>query len=188
LEFEMPRIFALIAVGSALLMACTMENQPPAARPDAAPVAAIVPVGNPAAARISDSSSTTTTTVTGNTTRTETRSSSVSVDGAGLLDALLGASGQPAARAGNVASDYVGTWRVTSPNNRECRLTLQPASRAGAPANVQNSGCFQELFGTTRWSLRGNDLVLADAFGNVKATLRATARDRLDGDGVTMWR
>lgn len=184
----MPRIIALIAVGSVLLMACTMENQPPAARPDAAPVAAIVPAGQGETARISDSSTTTTTTVSGNTTRTETRSSSVSVDGAGLLGALLGASGQPAARAGNVASDYVGAWRVTSPNNRECRLTLQPASRAGAPANVQNSGCFQELFGTTRWSLRGNDLVLADAFGNVKATLRATARDRLDGDGVTMWR
>lgn len=183
-----PRSLSALLLCS-LTMACTMEGAPPpAARPAPAPQAAIMPLAPTPSARLTDSSSTTTTTVQGNTTRTETSSSSVSVDASALLGALSGALSGGAAPAGNTAADYSGTWRVTSPGNTECRLNLQTPSNPAAQAMVQNMGCFNDLLNISRWSLRGNDLVLSDAFGNVNITLRATARNRLDGAGVTMWR
>jgi len=179
-----PRSLSALLLCS-LTMACTMDGAPPpAARPAPAPQAAIMPLAPTPTARLTDSSSTTTTTVQGNTTRTETSSSSVSVDASALLGALSGG----AAPAGNTAADYSGTWRVTSPGNTECRLNLRAPSNPAAQAMVQNMGCFNDLLNISRWSLRGNDLVLSDAFGNVNITLRATARNRLDGAGVTMWR
>lgn len=172
-------------VACCFVAACTMEApQGAAQRPAPAPQAAIMPATATPTARVTDSSSTTTTTVQGNTTRTETSSSSVSVDASALLGALAGG----AAPAANTAADYSGTWRVSSPGNSECRLNLQAPANPAAPAMVQNMGCFNDLFHVSRWSLRGNDLVLTDAFGNVNITLRATARNRLDGGGVTMWR
>ena len=163
-----------------LLSACEMET-PPTASPPAQqnpiqPVAATP-------ARISDSSSTTTTTVQGNTTRTMTESSSVSVDPAGLFASILGAS----APAANTASDYVGQWRAFAEDNRECRVNLIAPRTPNAPATAQTMGCSGDLFGVTRWSLRGYELILSDAFGNRQIRLRPTAVNRLDGD-VTMWR
>ncbi len=40
----------------------------------------------------------------------------------------------------------------------------------------------------SRWGLRGGEVHLMDGFGTVLARLRVTAPNRLDGDGVTMWR
>jgi hypothetical protein len=136
-------------------------------------------------ARISESSSTTTTTVEGNTTRTVTESNSVSINPGGLLGALV--SGAAPATA-NSASDYAGQWRVTSPDNRECRANLMAPRTPSGPATVQMQGCFGDMFGLTRWSLRGSELVLTDAFGQKQISLRATGVNRLDGGGVTMWR
>lgn len=176
----------LAAFAVMLLAGCDMENAPTSTAAPA-PQTPIMPVAQTQQALMSDSSSRTRTTINGNTTRTETTTTSVSVDGAGLLAAMLGGVAAPAS-AGNTPADYAGVWRVTSPDNRECRLNLQTPSSSASPAFVQNQGCFGDLFNVSRWSLRGNDLVLSDAFGNVQASLRATARNRLDGGQVTMWR
>lgn len=164
------------------LSACEMQAPSPAA----APQNTIVPVAAPMQpARIAESSSTTTTTVQGNTTQTVTESSSVSVNPGGLFGALIGGAAPVAA---NTANDYAGQWRVTSPDNRECRATLMSPRTPSGPATVQMQGCFGDLFGITRWSLRGSELVLTDAFGQKQISLRATGVNRLDGGGVTMWR
>lgn len=163
-----------------LLSACQMENPPAASQPVQANP--IQPVAS-APARISDSSSTTTTTVQGNTTRTVTESSSVSVDAGGLLVSILGAS----APAANTASDYVGQWRAVTEDNRECRVNLNAPRTPNAPAIAQTIGCSGDLFAVTRWSLRGSELILSDAFGNTQISVRPTAVNRLDGD-ITMWR
>lgn len=182
----MYKFIPLSLAACALFAGCSMENgQAFATRPAPPPQAAILSTGQRSNARISDAISRTTTTVTGDSTRTETTSSSVSVDGGGLIGALLGVAPHS---GGNTTSDYAGTWRVSSPNNSECRLTLQPAKIANGPANVQNTGCFQELMGVSRWGLWGNALVLTDSLGATKARVRATGRNRLEGGGVTMWR
>jgi len=163
-----------------VLSAC--DTPAPAAAP--VPQNAVLPVAA-APAQISDSISATTTTVQGNTTRTVTESSSVSVNTGGLLGAIVGGA---APAVPNSAGDYAGQWRVTSPDNRECRANLSSPRTSDAPATVQMQGCFGDLFGITRWSLRGSELVLTDAFGKKQISLRATAINRLDGAGVTMWR
>lgn len=163
-----------------LLSACQMDAPPTASQP--APPNPIQPVAS-TPARISDSSSTTTTTVQGNTTRTVTESSSVSVDAGGLVGALLGGS----APAANTASDYVGQWRAVTEDNRECRVNLNAPRTPNAPAIAQTMGCSGDLFAVTRWSLRGSELVLSDAFGNRQVRVRPTGVNRLDGD-VTMFR
>ena len=171
-------LFPVLAIS--LLSACVMEAPPTASPP--AQQNPIQPVAVPA--QISDSSSTTTTTVQGNTTRTVTKSSSVSVDADVLLGAILGGAAPAAA---NSASDYVGQWRAITEDNRECRVILMSPLTPNAPATAQTIGCFGDLFGVTRWSLRGSELVLSDAFGNTQVTVLPSAVNRLDGD-VTMWR
>lgn len=171
-------LFPVLAIS--LLSACVMEAPPTASPP--AQQNPIQPVAAPA--QISDSSSTTTTTVQGNTTRTVTKSSSVSVDTDVLLGAILGGAAPAAA---NSASDYVGQWRAVTEDNRECRVNLMSPRTPNAPATAQTIGCSGDLFGVTRWSLRGSELVLSDAFGNRQVRVRPTAVNRLDGD-VTMWR
>jgi hypothetical protein len=157
-----------------------MQAPAPAAPPQ--PQNVILPAATPAT--LSESSSTTTTTVQGNTTRTVTESSSVSVNAGGLLGGLLGT----APVAANTANDYAGQWRVTSPDNTECRVNLRRPATPTAQANAQMQGCFGDLFGITRWSLRGSELVLSDAFGQKQISLRPTGANRLGGGGVTMWR
>lgn len=135
-------------------------------------------------ARVSDTNTRSTTTVRGNTTRTETTTTTVGFNAGGFLAALTGG----AASAPNTSADYAGTWNVTSPNNRQCRMTLRSPATASGPAMVSNQGCFQELFNVSRWSLRGSELVLTDSFGNQVVSLRATERNRLEGGEVMMWR
>lgn len=162
-----------------------MEGAPQSTSPTTAqPTRDVMPAPSTGGARVSDTSTRTTTSVRGNTTRTETTSTTVGFDAGGFLAALTGA---PQA-APNTAADYAGTWRVNSPNNRECRMTLRMPVNASAPSMVQNQGCFQELFGVSRWSLRGNELVLTDGFGKQLASLRATGRNRLEGGEILMWR
>jgi len=174
----------LIALSAALALAgCDIEGAPQSTSPAASPQRDVLPAPQVGTASLSDTSTTTTTTVSGNTTRTETTSTSVGVNAGGLLGALAGGG-----QAANTAADYVGAWTVTSPNNRQCRLVLRAPANASAPAMVQNQGCFQELFGVNRWSLRGSELVLTDAFGKQLASLRATERNRLEGGGVVMSR
>lgn len=182
----MKKFLGLAACAVMLLAGCDMEGAPTSTTAPAAQNP-VMPAPNTQQARVTDTSTRTSTTVDGNTTRTETTTTSVSVDAGGLLGALVG-SGGASTPAANTTADYAGTWRVNSPDNRECRLSLRQAATSAAPAMVQNQGCFGDLLGVSRWSLRGNDLVLADGFGNVKATLRATARNRLEGNNVTMWR
>ena len=67
-------------------------------------------------------------------------------------------------------------------------MTLKMPVNASAPSTVQNQGCFQDLFGVSRWSLRGSELVLTDGFGKRLASLRATGRNRLEGGEIVMWR
>ena len=176
----MHRSILLPVVIISLLSACEMETPPTASPP--AQQNPIQPVA--ASAQISDSSSTSTTTVQGNTTRTVTESSSVSVDTGGLLGSILGGATPAAA---NSANDYAGQWRAVTEDNRECRVNLMSPRAPNAPATAQTIGCSGDLFGVTRWSLRGSELVLSDAFGNRQIRVRATAVNRLDGD-VTMWR
>lgn len=175
-----------IAVCAAFTLAgCTMEGAPQSGTAPAPAVQNdILPAQQASSGQVSDSTTRTTTTVQGNTTRTETTSSSVSVDAGGFLAAL---SGSPQATS-NTAADYTGSWRVSSPNNRECRMTLRAPATSAAPATVQNQGCFQELFGVSRWSLRGSELVLTDSFGKQLASLRPTGRNRLEGGGIILWR
>lgn len=173
-----PILLPLLMVS--LLTACEMEAPPPVSPP--VQQNPVLPVAAPA--RISDSSSTTITTVQGNTTRTVTESSSVSVNAGGLFGAILGGATPAAA---NSASDYAGQWRAVTEDNRECRVNLMSPRTPNAPATAQTIGCSGDLFGVTRWSLRGSELVLTDAFGNRPLRLRATAVNRLDGD-LTMWR
>lgn len=165
------------------LAACDMEGAPQSTSPTASPQRDVLPAPQAGTTSLSDTSTTTTTTVSGNTTRTETTSTTVGVNAGGLL-AALGGAGQTA----NTAADYVGTWNVTSPNNRQCRLVLRAPATASAPAAVSNQGCFEELLGVSRWSLRGSELVLTDGFGTTLASLRATERNRLQGGGVVMSR
>lgn len=177
----MQRTFYLTVVSFFLVTACEMETPPPAERP--AQQNPVVPVAE--TAQITESTSTTTTSVDGNTRRTVTESSSVSVNAGGLLGAIAGASAPAAA---NTARDFSGQWRVSSADNRECRANLVQPGTPNANGTVQMQGCFGDLFGITRWTLRGSELVLSDAFGNKKISLRATGVNRLDGGGVTMWR
>lgn len=153
------------------------------------PQAVIMPAAaGTQAASFSDETSTQTRTVSddGRTVRTETRTGRVSVNADSALAALLGggsASPAPTAR------DYAGTWRVTNPENRECRVTLRPAATPNAASQASTFGCFgQPLFSISRWSLRGNELVLTDGFNNPLVSLRATAPNRLEGGGVVMFR
>ena len=163
------------------LSACELEAPPPASPPTLqSPIQPLVT----APARIAEGSSTTTKTVNGNSTRTVTKSSSVSVDTGALIGAILGGATPVAA---NTASDYVGQWRAITEDNRECRVNLLESRAPNAPATAQTVGCSGDLFWVTRWSLRGTELVLSDAFGNRQIKLRPTAVNRLDGD-VTMWR
>ncbi|MBN2760063.1 MAG: AprI/Inh family metalloprotease inhibitor [Rhodobacteraceae bacterium] len=177
----------LIAIGAAIVLAgCEMEGAPQSTSPAAAPAQqrAIMPAAPATGGQISDTSTRTTTTVSGNTTRTETTSTTVGVNAGGFLAALAGGAGS----APNTSADYTGTWNVTSPNNRQCRMTLRAPATAAGPAMVSNQGCFQELFNVSRWSLRGSELVLTDGFGTQIVSLRATERNRLQGGEVTMWR
>jgi len=181
----MTKQFLFLASAMIALAACDIEGAPQSTSPAAAPAQRdIMPAPAANAASLSESSTRTTTTVEGNTTRTETTSTSVGVNAGGFLAALAGG-GQATT---NTAADYAGTWNVTSPNNRQCRMVLRAPANASAPAMVTNQGCFQELFGVTRWSLRGSELVLTDGFGNPLANLRATGRNRLEGGDVQMWR
>ncbi len=184
-----PRPFAA-ACTVLFLAGCTLEGAPPDPAPaeDRTPIMPAPDADSAQSAQISESSTQTTTTVEGNTRRTETTSTSVSVDAGGLLDALAGGGQDAPQQPTNTAADYVGTWRVTSAENDACRLILTRPNTQGAPAQVRNRGCFGDLFGVSGWSLRGDTLVLTDPTGDRMAALRATARDRLDGDGVTMWR
>jgi hypothetical protein len=175
----------LIAIGAAIVLAgCNMENAPQSTSPAPAQQRDIMPAASANAGRISDTSTRTTTTVRGNTTQTETTSTTVGFNAGGFLAALAGGAGS----APNTSADYAGTWNVTSPNNRQCRMTLRSQTTSSSPAMVSNQGCFQELFNVSRWSLRGSELVLADSFGNQVVSLRATERNRLEGGEVTMWR
>lgn len=174
-----------LAVGAAIVLAgCDMEGAPQSNSPSAAPQRDIMPSDPGSVGQVSDTNTRTTTTVRGNTTRTETTSTTVGVDAGGFLAALTGGG----TSAPNTSADYAGTWNVTSPNNRQCRLTLRSPATANAPAMVSNQGCFDELFNVSRWSLRGSELVLTDGFGNQVASLRATGRNRLEGGDVMMWR
>lgn len=160
-----------------------MASSPPAQQ------AVIMPTTAGAqAATFTDETSTETRTVSddGRTVRTETRSGRVSVNADNALAALLGgASASPAP----TARDYAGTWRLTNPENRECRVTLRPAATQNSASQASTFGCFgQPLFSVNRWSLRGNELVLMDGFNNALVSLRATGPNRLEGGGVVMFR
>lgn len=179
----MKKNFLVVACAAVLLSACDMEGAPQSSAPPANPPRDVMPVPQAGTASLSDTSTTTTTTVTGNTTRTETTSTSVGINAGGFMAALAGGG-----QAANSAADYVGTWNVSSPNNRQCRMVLRAPVNASAPAMVTNQGCFQELFGASRWSLRGSELVLTDAFNKTIVTLRPTGRNRLEGGEVLMWR
>jgi hypothetical protein len=165
-----------------VLSACEMQAPPTATAPQNPVMPNAAPMQT---ARISESSSTTTTTVEGNTTRTVTESSSVSINPGGLWGAFVSGAAPGAA---NSAADYAGQWRVSSSDNRECRANLMAPRTPSGPATVQMQGCFGDIFGITRWSLRGSELVLTDAFGQKQISLRATGVNRLDGGGVIMWR
>jgi len=114
-----------------------------------------------------------------------TNSTNASLQAVALVSAILAASGKSSSHS---AADYAGTWNVSTEEHRICQMTLQPFRSNSPQAQVQASGCFGKLFGVSRWSLRGHDVILSDAFGALKATLRAKGRNQLDGDGVSMWR
>jgi len=180
---------ALAMTASLALAACTPDGAPLAAppAPGAPPPAVILPTADVPRITRSEGSTTTVVSADGRSTSTTSTSTSVSVDPGALLAALSGGAA-PAAAPVNTAADYVGAWNVSNARNPQCRFILQPVQGLN-PGFAQNQGCFGDpLFGISRWSLRGTELVLSDAFGRVSIGLRATGPNRLDGGGVTMWR
>jgi hypothetical protein len=131
-------------------------------------------------------SSTTTVSPDGHTTTRTTSSARVSVDPAAFLTALAGA-GAPSAPP-NRAVDFLGDWTVSNIQNQACQFTLHPP-RGGGSGFVRKSGCTgAQMIAISQWWLRDGVVELANGFGGVQARLRVTAPNRLDGDGITMWR
>jgi hypothetical protein len=79
---------------------------------------------------------------------------------------------------------------VVQPDGKRCTLTFRENR---IPASDQYSlvsgGCFHgSLFGVNRWSLRGREVVIEDAFGRKRHVLRVTGPNVLEGGGLTLTR
>jgi hypothetical protein len=117
--------------------------------------------------------------------QSNTQTLDASVKAVALVAAIAAASGKSKHHS---SSDRAGTWNVSTEQGRICQMTLQPLGSNAPQGQVDASGCFGKLFGVNKWIPRGNEIILSDAFGKRKATLRAYGRNRLDGDGISMWR
>ncbi|MEM6910355.1 MAG: AprI/Inh family metalloprotease inhibitor [Verrucomicrobiota bacterium] len=114
---------------------------------------------------------------------TESSSTSASLDFSGLV-------GSGAARAFPGPSAYVGKWNVVQADGKRCTMTLQ-ANKIPATNQYRltTGGCFHEdLFGISRWSLEGYNLVIQDAFGDKRHSLSVTGPNVLKGGGLTLTR
>jgi hypothetical protein len=180
-----------------LLSACDgpRPSEPPPPPGVVLPTApAALPLALPAQPRLIREERVSATTVSpdGRMTTGTSTSTSVSVDPAAFLTALAGAgagavAGAPPAPP-NRAADFLGEWSVSNVQNRACRFTLHPPIGTGA-GFAQNMGCTgPQMVAISRWALRDGVLELANGFGGVQARLRVTAPNRMDGDGITMWR
>ena len=123
----------------------------------------------------------------------------MSVDNAALGNALIALLGgtaptaaAPAATNANDASAYVGKWRIEV-NGKQCSLTLRNMS-FGTTGRASVFGCIStDMADTTKWALRGYDLVLTGIMDKPVATLRVTQPNRMDGQtqvgtSVVAWR
>jgi hypothetical protein len=172
-----------------LLAACGPETGGVTPAPVSGPPSVVLPVSAPAATQAvvrEDSATTTVVSADGRTTTTRTTGTRVAVDPAAFLTALGGAA--PVAAPPNRAADFLGVWSASNIQNRQCQFTLHPPIGTG-PAFAQNQGCTgPQMVAISRWALRDGVVELANGFGGVQARLRVTAPNRLDGDGITMWR
>ncbi len=166
---------------------------PPAVTPAPVMPAPVMPAPAPISASNTKTKSSTWTNPSGTrtVTRSSTRSAGVSFDPNAMFAALAGQS------AGNTAtpSAYAGTWQITDgATGRTCSVDLKSTQIGGSYGAWTRLCSSQELFGVQKWQMRGYDLVLLDAVGQPKATLRATAPNRLDGTTaaggarISMWR
>lgn len=189
-------LFALILLSACDAPAPLEPPPPPGVVLPTVPAAATpaVTAGVTAQPRLirEERASTTTVSPDGRTMTSTSTSTSVSVDPGAFLTALAGAgagagAGAPSAPP-NRATDFLGEWSVSNVQNRACRFTLHRPIGTGA-GFAQNMGCTgPQMVAISRWALRDGVLELANGFGGVQARLRVTAPNRLDGDGITMWR
>lgn len=184
MRFSVPLCAATLGA-LAFMSACTEEGVSMAPPPPAAPPATIVPAAEPLRQTRTETTTATAVSPDGRTTVTTTETTTTSI---GFNPAALAMPGGAGATRPNTAADYAGTWNVANARNPQCRFVLQ-APVNNQPGWVSNMGCFGDpLFGVTRWSLRGTELVLTDGFNRSLVSLRATGPNRLEGGGVTMWR
>lgn len=125
-------------------------------------------------------------------TRSSGTSASISVNPDALgatMAAMIGGVGYGPTLS---ASDLAGSWQLDL-DGKQCKLTLHRP--VGRPSGFASSfGCFgSDLGQITGWSLRGYEVVLTGSFDKRQATLRPTARNRLDGTTaggtrITAWR
>lgn len=188
LMFRSLTVAPLALTAALTLAACTPDGVPMATAPaPAAPPAVIMPTAETQRITRTSGSSTTVVSPDGRSTSTTTTSTSVSVDPGALLAALSG--GAVAPTPPNRAADFLGDWRLSNLQNRDCGVRLS------APIGTQDFG-FAQIRGCTgpqlgfvsRWGLRNGEVHLMNGFGTVLVRLRVTAPNRLDGDGVTMSR
>lgn len=126
----------------------------------------------------------TVTSADGRRSRTTTTTTGASVDFAELLNTFAGTPGPSRDRS----AAYVGRWSVEQPDGRECRLELRPKDNFGNGVARTSMCTDRSLFFASKWSLRGNELVLSNATDSVLLRLRRTAPNRLEGGGVVIWR
>lgn len=193
---------AAIAAAFLMLAACqpatTAYTPTYTPAPAAAPQPVVMPA--PAAAPIGTGNSRTKTSTwtspdgTRTVTRSTTTSSGVSFDPNAML-AAFGAQAAAAPSTTATPSAYFGTWQITDgQSGRTCSVDLNSTASGGTYGAWTRLCSSSELFGVHKWQLRGYDVVLLDLMGQPKATLRATAPNRLDGatsgNGMrlTMWR
>jgi hypothetical protein len=169
----------LPAAALVTLAACVTPGGAPApAGPPPVILPAVVP--STVSPTVSQTGTTTTTTVSADGRSVETRTASITV----TVGPTVGLPAPP-----NRAAEFLGAWRVSNLQNRECQFRLSAPIGTQDFGFARNMGCTgTQLAFVSRWGLRDGEVHLMNGFGSVQVRLRVTAPDRLDGDGVTMWR
>jgi hypothetical protein len=168
-----------------LLSACQMTQAPQPQSSAPQDRAVISPAPPPQELDVSRETKTTRTVGSDGNLRQTTQSTRVSVDAGHLIASLAGA-GTPATDRAPKRSDFHGAWTLRQPEGQTCRMTLRAGSGRGI---VGKSGCFHDsVFFVSGWDLRGRELVLTNAVGDELATLRPTGPDRLEGNGLILYR
>lgn len=162
------------------LAACAMEGGAPAPAPSGPPPVILPAAPAPVLPGLSRTETGTVTTVSTDGRTVETRTASITVS----VGPTVGLPVPP-----NRAADFLGDWRVSNLQNRECQFRLSAPIGTQDFGFARNMGCTgTQLAFVSRWGLRDGEVHLMNGFGTVQVRLRVTAPNRLDGDGVTMWR